>query len=165
MPAESTFDIVSDYDQQELRNAVDQAQREVQQRYDLKDSKTTFELKDTELVISTDSEMHLDAVRDLLQTKALRRQLSLKIFNYGTVEQVTGGRVRQIVTLQKGIADDLAKKLQKMIKEQFPKIQARIQGDALRVGSKNKDDLQAVIKVLRAREDEFTVPLQFTNYR
>lgn len=165
MPAESTFDIVSDYDQQELRNAVDQAQREVQQRYDLKDSKTSFDLKDQELIITTDSEMHLEAVRDLLQTKALRRQLSLKIFSYGDVEQVSGGRVRQVVTLQKGIADDLAKKLQKMIKEQFPKVQARIQGDALRVGSKNKDDLQAVIKALRAREEEFTVPLQFTNYR
>ena len=165
MPAESTFDIVSEYDQQELKNAVDQAQREVQQRYDLKDSKTTFELNEKELVITTDSEMHLDAVRDLLQTKALRRQLSLKIFSYGKVEQISGGHVRQVVTLQKGIADDLAKRLQKLIKEQFPKVQARIQGDALRVGSKNKDELQAVIKALRSREEEFSVPLQFTNYR
>lgn len=165
MPAESTFDIVSEFDKQELANVVDQAQREVRQRYDLKDSKTDFALSEKELVISSDSEMHLDAARDLLQTKALRRQLSLKIFSYGDVQDVSGGRVRQVVTLQQGIADDLAKKLQRLIKEQHPKVQARIQGDALRVGSKNKDDLQAVIRTLREREDEFVVPLQFTNYR
>jgi uncharacterized protein YajQ (UPF0234 family) len=165
MAAESTFDIVSEYDKQELSNAVDQAQREVQQRYDLKDSKTSFELNDNELVITTDSEMHLDAVRDLFQTKALRRQLSLKIFDFGEVEQIAGARVRQKVGLRKGIADDIAKKLQKMIKEQFPKVQARIQGDALRVGSKSRDDLQAVIQMLRSREDEISVPLQYTNYR
>jgi uncharacterized protein YajQ (UPF0234 family) len=165
MPAESTFDIVSEFDRQELANAVDQARREVQQRYDLKDSKTTFDLAESELTISTQSEMFLDAARDILQTKALRRQLSLKIFKYGPVEEIGGGRVRQPITLQQGISDELAKKLQKQIKQQFPKVQARIQGDALRVGSKSKDELQQVIKVLREQADDFPVPLQFNNYR
>jgi uncharacterized protein YajQ (UPF0234 family) len=165
MPAESTFDIVSEFDKQELSNAVDQTQREVRQRYDLKDSGTELALSDTELVITTDSEMYLEAVRDILQTKALRRNLSLKIFSYGPVESIAGARARQKITLQQGIADDVAKRIQRLIKEQFPKVQARIQGESLRVASKNKDDLQAVIKVLRERADDFPLPLQFNNYR
>jgi uncharacterized protein YajQ (UPF0234 family) len=165
MPAESTFDIVSEFDKQELANAVDQTQRDVRQRYDLKDSGTELALGDAELVITTGSEMYLEAVRDILQTKALRRNLSLKIFSYGPVESIAGGRARQKITLQQGIADDVAKRIQRLIKEQFPKVQARIQGDALRVASKNKDDLQAVIKVIRERADDFPVPLQFNNYR
>ena len=165
MPAESTFDVVSEFDRQELINAVDQTQREVRTRYDLKDSKTEIDLGDKELTITTDSEMHLDAIRDMLQTKALRRNLSLKIFDYGEVQDVSGARVKQVITLKQGIAEDVAKKIQKLIKEQNPKVQARIQGDTLRVGSKSRDDLQAVIKLLRERQDEFPVPLQFTNYR
>lgn len=165
MPAESTFDIVSEFDKQELSNAVDQTQREVRQRYDLKDSGTELALGDAELMLTTSSEMYLEAVRDILQTKALRRNLSLKIFSYGPVEPIAGGRVRQKVTLQQGIADDVAKRLQRLIKEQFPKVQARIQGESLRVASKNKDDLQSVIKALRERADDFPVPLQFNNYR
>lgn len=165
MASESTFDIVSEFDYQELSNAVDQAQREIQTRFDLKDSKTTMDLSKTELTITTDSEMHLGSVRDILETKAIRRNLSLKIFAYGAVEDVSGARVRQVATLQKGINSDLARKIQKMIRDQFPKIQPRIQGEALRVGSKNKDDLQAVIKFLREKEADFPVPLQFTNYR
>jgi len=165
MPAESTFDVVSEFDRQELVNAVDQTQREVRTRYDLKDSKTEIDLGDKELTITTDSEMHLSAIRDILETKALRRNLSLKIFDYGEVQEITGARIKQVTTLKQGISDELAKKLQKLIKEQYPKVQARIQGDAVRVGSKSKDDLQAVIRLLRERQDEFPVPLQFTNYR
>jgi uncharacterized protein YajQ (UPF0234 family) len=165
MPAESTFDIVSEFDRQELVNAIDQTQREVRTRYDLKASNTTVELKDKELVITTESEMHLNAVRDILETKAVRRNLSLKIFDYAPVEEIGGSRVRQVVMLKQGISDDLAKKIQKLIKEHFPKVQARIQGDAVRVGSKSKNDLQAVIGLLRERQEEFPVPLQFTNYR
>jgi cyclic-di-GMP-binding protein len=165
MPAESTFDIVSEFDRQELVNAVDQTGREARTRYDLKDSKTEIELGDKEITIISDSPMHLDAVRDMLQTKALRRNLSLKIFDYGTVQEIGGARVRQVITLRQGISDELAKKIQKLIKEHNPKVQARIQGDTLRVGSKSRDDLQAVIKLLRERQDEFPVPLQFTNYR
>lgn len=164
MAAESSFDIVSEFDRQELINTVDQTQRDTRTRYDLKDSNTEFDLGDTQLTMTSDSEMSLNAVRDILETKALRRNLSLKIFDYGEVEE-TGRRVRQVITLQQGISDELAKKIQKQIKEQFPKAQARIQGDAVRVASKNKDDLQAVIGMLRERQDQFPVALQFTNYR
>jgi len=165
MPAESTFDIVSEFDRQELVNAVDQTQRDVRTRYDLKDSNTELVLGQKELTITADAELHLAAVRDILETKALRRNLSLKIFKWGTVEEIGGMRVRQVATLQQGIPDDVAKKLQKLIRDQFPKIQPRIQGDALRIGSKSRDDLQAVIKLVKERQDDFTVPLQFTNYR
>jgi uncharacterized protein YajQ (UPF0234 family) len=165
MPAESTFDIVSEFDRQELVNAIDQTQREVRTRYDLKDSRSELKLGDKDLTITSDSEMHLQAVRDIPESKAIRRGLSLKIFDFGEVEEIGGMRVRQVVALKQGIADDLAKKLQKLIKENAPKVQARIQGDALRVGSKSKDDLQGVIRLLKERADEFPVPLQFTNYR
>ncbi len=165
MAAESTFDVVSEFDRQELRNALDQTEREVRTRFDLKDSRSELKLGDKDITITSDSEMHLQAVRDILESKAIRRGLSLKIFDYGEVEEVGGMRVRQVVTLKEGIADDLAKKLQKLIKEHAPKVQARIQGDAVRVGSKSKDDLQTVIRLLRERADDFPVPLQFTNYR
>jgi cyclic-di-GMP-binding protein len=165
MPAESTFDVVSDFDRQELVNAVDQTQREVRTRYDLKDSKTEIELGDKELTITTASEMTLSAVRDILETKALRRGLSLKIFDYAEPEEVSGARIKQLATLRRGISDELAKKIQKLIKEIHPKVQARIQGDSLRIGSKSKDELQSVIQLLRERQDEFPVALQFTNYR
>ncbi len=165
MAAESTFDIVSEFDRQELLNAIDQTQREVRTRFDLKDSRSELKLGDKDLTLTSDSEMHLQALRDILESKAIRRGLSLKIFEYGEVEEAGGMRVRQIVTLKQGIADDVAKKLQKLIKENAPKVQARIQGDALRVGAKSKDDLQTVIRLLKERGDEFPVPLQFTNYR
>jgi cyclic-di-GMP-binding protein len=165
MPAESTFDIVSEFDRQELVNAVDQTQRDVRTRYDLKDSNTELALGEKELTITADAELHLAAVRDIFETNAIRRNLSLKIFKWGTVEEIGGMRVRQVATLQQGIPDDVAKKLQKLIRDQFPKIQPRIQGDALRIGSKSRDDLQGVIKLVKERQDDFTVPLQFTNYR
>jgi cyclic-di-GMP-binding protein len=164
MAAESSFDIVSEFDQQELANAVDQALREIQTRYDLKDSKSTIELTKTELTITTDNELSLGSIRDILETKAIRRKLSLKIFSYGTPEP-SSTRIRQIVKLQQGIDSELAKKIVKMIRDQFPKIQPRIQGDTLRVASKSKDDLQAVITFMRGKEAELPVPLQFTNYR
>lgn len=165
MASESTFDIVSDFDQQELVNAVDQTQRDVRTRYDLKDSKSEFDLSENELVITSDNEMSLKSIRDILETKALRRNLSLKIFDYGPLEEIGGLRVRQAITLRRGLDSDMAKKIQKMIRSEFPKIQPRIQGDSLRVGSKSKDDLQQVITFLRERGDEIPVPLQFTNYR
>ena len=165
MAAESTFDIVSEFDRQELANAIDQTQREVRTRYDLKDSHSELKLGEKELTLTSDSEMHMQALRDILESKAIRRGLSLKIFDYGNVEEVGGMRVRQIITLREGIADDIAKKIQKLIKENAPKVQARIQGDAIRVGSKNKDDLQSIIRLLKERADDFPVSLQFTNYR
>jgi cyclic-di-GMP-binding protein len=165
MATENSFDIVSDFDQQELVNAVDQAQREIQTRYDLKDTKTSLTLSKTDLVIETDNELSLASVRDILETKALRRKLSLKIFSYGTAQDVSGSRIRQTITLQKGINSDLAKKIAKQIRDQFPKIQPRIQGDTLRVASKSRDELQAVMAFMREREGEIEVPLQFTNFR
>ncbi len=165
MASENSFDIVSDFDHQELVNAVDQAQRDIQTRFDLKDTKTSLALSKTELVIETDTEMTLVSVRDILETKALRRKLSLKIFSHGTAQDVTGSRVRQVITLQKGINSDLAKKIAKQIRDQFPKIQPRIQGETLRVVSKSRDDLQAVIAFMREHEGEVEVPLQFTNFR
>ena len=165
MPAESTFDIVSEFDRQELANAVDQTLREARTRYDLKDSRSEIETHDKDITISSNSEMHLQALRDILESKAIRRGLSLKIFDYGEVEEITGMRVRQIVTLREGIADDIAKKLQRLIKEHAPKVQARIQGDTLRIGSKSKDDLQVVIRLLKERADDGRMPLQYTNYR
>ena len=165
MPAESTFDIVSEFDRQELINAVDQTQREVRTRYDLKDTKSEIALGEKELTITTSSEMHLSSVRDILETKALRRNLSLKIFDFGAAEEISGGRVRQVATLQQGIPEDVAKKLQKLIRDSYPKVQPRIQGETLRIGSKSKDDLQAVIRLVKEHQDDFSVPLQFTNYR
>lgn len=164
MPTEQSFDIVSEFDYQELVNAVDQATREIQTRYDLKDSKTTLELGKSELIMNTDSELSLRSVRDLVETKALRRHLALKIFDYDPPTD-SGGRVRQVVKLRKGISSDLAKKIAKLIRDQFPKIQPRIQGETLRVASKSRDELQAVIKFLREIEHTLDIPIQFTNYR
>ncbi|MFZ9857085.1 MAG: YajQ family cyclic di-GMP-binding protein [Roseiflexaceae bacterium] len=165
MASESSFDVVSEFDYQEMVNAVDQTKREVNTRYDLKDSKTEMELTEKEITITTESEMHLSAVRDILQSKALRRNLSIKVFKMNTMQDVSGGRVKQVITLQKGLSDDVAKKIQKLLKEQFPKVQGRIQGDSIRVASKSRDDLQAVIALLRERAEDFPVALQFTNYR
>jgi uncharacterized protein YajQ (UPF0234 family) len=160
-----SFDVVSDFDRQEVVNAVDQTLREVHTRYDLKDSKTEINLENNRLTINTDSEYHLTAVKDILQSKAVKRGLSLKIFKFGNAEPASGGRYRQVVDLQKGLSDDLAKSLTKEIRSSFPKVQPQIQGDALRISAKSKDDLQRVIQHLRGKEDTLTVALQFTNYR
>jgi len=160
-----SFDLVSEFDRQELVNAVDQALREIRTRYDLKDTKSDIKLEDERLVITAESEHHLTAIKDLLETKALRRNLSIKIFDWGVAEEAAGSTYRQIVTLRKGIADDLARKINKQIRENFPKTQPQIQGDALRVQAKSKDELQSVIAYLREHEGDFPLPLQFTNYR
>jgi uncharacterized protein YajQ (UPF0234 family) len=163
MASVSSFDIVSDFDQQELKNALDQTTREIQTRYDLKDTKTTIEATDTQLTINTDNEYTLSQVRDLLESKFIRRGLSLKILDYGTEEPASGARVRQVVTLKRGIPDDLAKQISKKIRDDFKKVTPQIQGNAVRVQAKNKDDLQAVIQALKA--EDFPVALQFNNYR
>ncbi len=165
MASENSFDIVSDFDRQELVNALDQARREVGTRYDLKDTGTVIDLTQTELSITTDTEMSLRSVRDIIETKMLRRNLSLKILDFGPAENVSGGRVKQTATLRKGIDTELAKKLQKLIRDQFPKVQGRIQGDTLRIVSKSRDELQAVIQFMREQEGDLPVPLQYTNYR
>jgi hypothetical protein len=163
MASTYSFDIVSDFDQQELVNAIDQTVREIKSRYDLKDTQTTVELGDSEIIINTDSEFTLNAVHDILQTKAAKRNLSLKIFDFGKIESASGNRVRQEVKLKKGISQEIAKQITKLIRDEFKKIQGSIQGDAVRVSSKDKDDLQTVIQ--RLKQEDFPLALQFTNYR
>ena len=164
MASNVSFDIVSKFDYQELRNAIDQAQREIQQRYDLKDTGTEINLTEKDITINTASEYSLQAVRDAIESKLIKRSLSLKILDYGKEEQASGGRVRQHITLREGLNDEVAKKLAKRIRDEFKKVSPQIQGDLIRVQAKSKDDLQAVIAALKA-EDDLPVALQFVNYR
>src|SRR4051794_9277312 len=146
MAALSSFDVVSKFDEQEMKNAIDQARREIQQRYDLKDTKTEIDLTPEEINLNTASETSLDAVRDVIESKLVRRSISLKVLDYGQVEQASGGRVRQKVKLKQGISDELAKQISKRIRDEFKKVTPQIQGDAVRVQAKTKDDLQSVIQ-------------------
>ena len=163
MAGEISFDLVSDFDEQELRNALDQVRREVQQRYDFKGAHVDLAQEKDKLVLVTDSDMRARAIRDLIESKAVRRNLSLKIFDWGEVVPAGGNKVRQEITLRRGLPEDLARKLVKQIRDEFPKVQPRIQGDAIRVVGKSKDELQKVI--VRLRELDEAVPLQFENYR
>ncbi len=165
MAASYSFDVVSDFDRQELVNAIDQLQREVLQRYDLKDSKTDIKLGEDEIVINTASDMTLQAVEDVLRQKATKRKLSLKIFDFQPPEQSAGNRVLQRVLLKKGLSQEAGKKLSKIVRDELKKVNVSIQGDRLRVTGKNKDDLQSAIALLRSYEDDIDLPLQFENYR
>jgi uncharacterized protein YajQ (UPF0234 family) len=158
-----SFDVVSDFDRQELVNALDQVRREVGQRYDLKDSKTEIDLEEGSLTITTASDLTLDAVADVLRQKATKRELSLKIFDFQTAEPVGGNRVKQVVKLRKGLSQELAKKLSKTVRDELKKVTVAIQGESLRVTGKSKDDLQQAIALLKGQDLE--VPLQFENYR
>lgn len=163
MASSFSFDVVSDFDRQELVNAVDQAKREITTRFDLKDTKTQIDLEEEQIVINTENEFVLSQVKDLLTTKAVKRNLSLKVFDFQKVEQAAGGRVRQVIKLKKGINQELAKQISKLIRDNFKNAQPQIQGDAVRVTSKSKDDLQQVITKLKSQD--YPVALQFTNYR
>ena len=165
MAGEVSFDVVSDFDQQELVNALDQARREIGTRYDFKGSKAEFELGKDEIVLRADSDSRARAMRDLLESKAIRRGLSLKIFDWGDIEEAGGNTVRQRIGLRSGLPEDLAKKISKLIRDEFPKTKSQIQGDAVRVSSKSKDDLQRVISRLREESEGYPVALQFQNYR
>ena len=165
MAGESSFDVVSDFDQQELVNALDQARREIATRYDFKGSKVAFELGKDAITMTADDEYRAGAAKDLLESKAVRRGLSLKIFDWGRIEPASGGTVRQQVALKRGLSSEQAKELSKLIREQFPKVKPQIQGDAIRVSSKSRDELQRVIGRLREESEGFPVPLQFQNYR
>ena len=164
MAAENSFDVVSQYDEQELTNALDQTRREVTTRYDLKDTKTeiTHDPKKG-ITIITASDFTLKSVYDLLESKMIRRNLSLKILKPGEIEQASGGKVRQVIELQRGISQDLARDITKLIRDRYPKVKAQIQGDAVRVTGKSRDELQGVITLLR--DKDYPVPLQFENYR
>ena len=163
MAAECSFDVVSQFDEQELVNALDQARREITTRYDLKDTKTEIAHSSETITILTDSEMTLKSVRDILETKAVKRSLSLKIFEYGKEETASGNRVRQLVQLRQGISQELAKQINKQIRDSFPKVKAQVQGDAIRISAKSRDDLQAIIGFLKQKD--YPVALQFINYR
>lgn len=160
----ASFDVVSEVDMQEVRNAVDQADRELTNRYDFKGTNTTLELTDTEIKMATSSEDRLVALRTLLEEKLVKRKVSLKVLDYGKVEEASGMTVRQVATLQAGISSDKARELNKFIKGLGLKgIQSQAQGDSLRVNGKKRDDLQGVIAALKA--EDFGVPLQFNNFR
>ena len=163
MAGDVSFDVVSEFDEQELRNALDQVRREVQQRYDFKGVTVELTQGKDEVTLLTDDEYRAAAVKDLVESKAVRRGLSLKIFDWGKIEQAGGNKVRQRIGLRRGLTDDLAKKLSKLIRDEFPKAKPQIQGDAVRVSGKSKDELQRVIA--RLRELAEPVPLQFQNYR
>ena len=161
--ADSSFDVVSDFDQQELVNALDQVRREVATRYDFKGSKVSLELGKAEITLHADDEFRAGSVKDLLLTKAVRRGLSLKVFDWGKLEPAGGGTIRQRIGLRRGLSPEQAKEISKMVRDRFPKVKPTIQGDAVRVIGKSKDELQGVIAHLRGLD--YAVALQFINYR
>ena len=162
--AEYSFDVVSEFNGAELTNALDQARREVTTRFDFKDTQTTYDQRGEVIVVESASEDRARAALQVLREKGARRQLSPKLFKAGDPKTIGKGRGQIEVQLNAGINDDLARDLRKRIQNVSVKVQVRIQGDQLRVTSKDKDTLQAVIKALREAED-IPVPLQFTNYR
>ncbi|MCM3745941.1 YajQ family cyclic di-GMP-binding protein [Paenibacillus pasadenensis] len=163
MSSESSFDIVSKVDMQELNNAIVQAEREIENRFDFKGSKSSIKLEKEELVISSDDEYKLKSVIDILQTKMIKRDVPIKNMDFGKIEAASLGTVRQRVKLKQGIGQDEAKKINVLIRDSKLKVKSQIQGDQLRVTGKSRDDLQAVISLLRGANLE--LELQFTNYR
>ena len=166
MAKDCSFDIVSEFDKQELVNAIDQVKRELTTRFDLKGSNSDIELtEDKAINITTNDEMKLKNIFDILQSKLVKRNLSLKILDPQKVEKALGGNVKQEIKLKKGLTTELAKKIVGFIKDSKLKVQASIQGDSVRVSGKSRDDLQEVIKLLKSKEDVIDAPLQFNNYR
>jgi len=161
--AESSFDVVSSVDLQEVKNAIAQAMKEIVTRYDLKGTGSDVVLQGEEITLTSADEFKLKAVRDVLETRLVKRNVPLKAFTYGTIEKALGGTTRQKVTLQKGIPSDKAKEVVKLIKGTKLKVQASIQGDQVRVSGKDKDALQSVIRLLK--DTDLGIDMQFTNYR
>lgn len=164
MAGEHSMDIVVKFDMQEMRNAVDQALREIVNRYDLKNSNIQLELGENEVKVNTETENQIEAVYDILGRKMAGRNLSPRILDRQKIEPAGGMRFRQEMKLIKALDQETAKQISKLVKERFPKLKASIQGEVVRVSSKSIDDLQAVIAVLR-QESGIKVPLEFTNYR
>lgn len=159
-----SFDVVSEVDRQELRNAIDQAQREIATRYDFKNTDSSIEQNELVLTLRTASEERLKALRTVIEEKMVKRGLSLKGLDYGKVEEATQNTVRQVLTVTVGISSDKAREINKMIKEKGPKgVSSQTQGDSVRVNSKKRDDLQAVIAMLKGAD--LGIPLQFENFR
>lgn len=166
MAKECSFDVVSEFDKQELVNAVDQVKREMTSRFDLKNSNSEIELEaDKTITITTSDDMKLRNILDILQSKLTKRDLSIKILDPQPIESALGGNVRQVYKLKKGLTQELAKKIVSDIKDSKIKVQPSIQGEQVRVSGKDKDDLQAVIKLLRENGEKYDYPLQFQNYR
>ncbi|HEY9085051.1 MAG TPA: YajQ family cyclic di-GMP-binding protein [Candidatus Tyrphobacter sp.] len=163
MPSESSFDVVSRIDGQELENALNQARREIENRFDFKNSKTSIENDAKTITIVSDDEMKMRNVIDVVQSKAVRRGIDIKAFEIGALEPSVGGTVRRVITLRSGIPKDRGKTLTEKIKSLKLKVNAQYQDDQVRVSGKNKDDLQRVIAALKAMD--FDLPLQFVNYR
>jgi hypothetical protein len=165
MAADHSFDIVSEVDMQEADNAVNQAMMEIRQRFDFKGSKSSIELDKEKglLTLISDDEQKLKSVIDVLQSKFIKRKISLKSMDYGKIEQAAGDTVRQPVTIQRGVPTEKAKEMVKIIKNMKLKVTAEIQQDQVRVRGKKRDDLQNVIE--KIKEQDFGLPVQFTNYR
>jgi uncharacterized protein YajQ (UPF0234 family) len=158
-----SFDVVSEVDQQEVDNAVNQARKEITQRYDFKGTDTTIELEKLAITVTSTDDYKVEATVDVLQSKLVRRSISLKAIQYGKVEPATGGRARQVLTIQHGISTDNARKIVKLIKDAKLKVQAQIQGEQVRVSGKKRDDLQSAIQILKEQELDFA--LQYVNFR
>lgn len=166
MAKDASFDIVSEFDKQELVNAVDQTKRDIAARYDLKDSGSEIELDmDKSITITTKDDMKLRSITDILQSKMIKRNISIRILDAQPKENALGGNIRQVFNLKKGLSMELAKKITADIKATKLKVQATIQGEQVRVSGKSKDDLQEVIKLMRENEEKYDIALQFTNYR
>jgi hypothetical protein len=165
MAQDNSFDIVSKVEIQEVRNAIDQALKEIRQRFDLKDSHSEVTLVegDKEIQLASSDEYKLEAVKDILSQKLVKRGVSLKNLTYGKLEPAAGKSVRQKISLQQGIPIEKAKEIVRLVKDSKKKAQASIQGDTVRVSSKDRDELQAIIALLRGKD--LGVDLQFTNYR
>jgi uncharacterized protein YajQ (UPF0234 family) len=161
--AQSSFDIVSEVDLQEVRNAVDQASREIHQRFDFKNTDTSLTLEDGKIEMHSATEDRLKAAYQVLQEKAVKREVPLKALQPGDFEPAAKGSVRQTISLVTGISDEKAKEISKHVRQAVPKIQTQIQGSQVRVMSKSRDDLQAAIRAVK--EHDFGIALQFTNYR
>jgi cyclic-di-GMP-binding protein len=163
MAAENSFDIVCKVDMQEVTNALDQARREIDTRYDLKGTKNEVKLEQTDITLTSPDEMKLKAVVDILQSKLHRRGVPLKALDYGSVEPAAGGTLRQKIAIQQGIPIEKAREIVRLIKDSKVRVQAAIQENQVRVSGKNRDDLQKIIALVKERE--FGIALQFTNYR
>ena len=163
LPLMPSFDVVSQIDMQEVRNAVDQAMREIINRFDFKGTDSRIDLSESSIAIESTAEGRLDAAVDVLKGRLIKRGVSLKVLAGGEVKPAAGGRVRAEFTLQQGIPQDAAKELGKIIRDAPMKVQAQVQGDQLRVQGKKRDDLQAVIATLK--ELDYRIPLQYVNFR
>ncbi|MFZ0030785.1 MAG: YajQ family cyclic di-GMP-binding protein [Candidatus Cybelea sp.] len=163
MASESSFDVVSRVDRQELDNALNQARKEIENRFDFKHSKTSIDFDDKKITLVSDDELKMRNVVDVLQSKAVRRGIDIKAFEFGELEPALSGTVRQVITLRSGIPKEQGRELLAHIKALRLKVTAQYQDDQIRVSAKNKDDLQKVIASLRSME--FELPLQFVNYR